>query len=98
LTANKTFSCPKCKRVYFLPANGTYLCNEERNFGLPAHEPWAVPEFVDYDSYARSLTCLFGACAGPACHHRSWRHDYVLMTREEVVEKYKQVVLAQIEE
>ena len=56
MSANKTFYCPKCKRVYFLPANSTYLCNEERNFGLPPHEPWAIPEFVDYDAYARSLS------------------------------------------
>jgi len=85
--------CPKCKRVYFLPSNNTYLCNQESNFGLPLHEPWAIPEVVDFDSSARTLACLFSACDSPTHRHPSWGHNFALMAREDVIQKYKDSVL-----
>ena len=88
--------CPKCKRVYFLPSNNTYLCNQERNFGLPLSEPWAIPAVVDFDSTARTLACLFSACDSPTHRHPSWRHNFALMTRKEVIQKYNDSVLLEV--
>jgi len=96
LSANKAFYCPSCRRVYFLPTEGTYLCNKEENFGLPRNLPWAIPEFADYDASARAFTCLFTACGSPADRHPTWRHNYALLTREQIVEKYKAAVLVGI--
>jgi len=88
--------CPKCKRVYFLPTNITYLCNHEGNFGLPKHEPWAIPAYVDFDSSARTLSCLFSECGSPTLRHPTWRHNFALMKREDVVQKHKDAVLLEV--
>jgi hypothetical protein len=92
LSVNKLFYCPKCKRVYFIPSNASYLCNEERNFGLSPHEPWSIPEFVDYDASARTLSCLLGACGSPTQHPPSRGHNYELVTRHEVIQEFKEAV------
>ena len=96
LSADKAFYCPTCRRIYFLPSDRSYLCNNEGNFGLPAHKPWAIPAFVDYDASARTLTCLFSACSSPADHHSSRRHGYALLTREEVIDKHREAVLVEV--
>ena len=93
---NRAFYCPACRRVYFLPASGAYLCNNEENFGVPRGLPWAIPEFVDYDPTARAFSCLFSACGSPADRHPSWRHNYVLLTREEVVKRNRASVLVEV--
>jgi hypothetical protein len=87
------YYCPTCKRVYFLPPGNTYLCNNEGNFGLPSGEPWAIPEYVDYDKTARTLECLFGACHDPTYRHPSRNHDFELLKREQVAQGHKEAVL-----
>jgi len=96
MNSSRMFYCRRCKRVYFLAPDAFYLCNEERNFGLPSHEPWAIPEFVDYDASARTFACLFSACDSPAQHHPSRGHAYELMTRNEVILKFKDAVLVEV--
>jgi hypothetical protein len=89
--------CAQCKRIYFLPSNNTYLCNQEGNFGLPPNEPWAIPEVVDFDSSARTFNCLFSTCDSPTRRHPSWRHNFALMTRGDVIQKYKDSVLLEVQ-
>ena len=93
MSDNKMFYCPKCKRVYFLAPNAFYLCNQERNFGLPSNEPWPIPEFVHYDAGGRELACLLSTCGSPTEHHPSGGHSFELLTRDEVVRKFKEAVL-----
>jgi len=90
---NKPFYCPNCRRIYFLSADTSYLCNHERNFGLPSQRPWAIPEFADFDAGARSLSCLLRACDNPKGIHPARGHDFELLTRDEVIQRFKRAVL-----
>ncbi|HYC12093.1 MAG TPA: hypothetical protein VEC02_05475 [Nitrososphaerales archaeon] len=95
MAAGRVFYCPKCRRMYFLPSNAFYLCNEERNFGFPSNEPWAIPEFADYDAGARTLSCLLSPCGSPTRRHPSREHAYELMTRDEIILKFRDSVLVE---
>jgi hypothetical protein len=82
--------------MYMLPSDGYYLCNEERNFGLPSHRPWAIPEFVDFDAGARSLSCLLSRCDVPTRPHPTRQHDYELLSRDEVVQRFREAILLEV--